>query len=365
MAVTLKDIAKKAGVTPTVVSHVLNDRLGHIRVSKAKSALIREVAVELGYVPNLKARAMITRKSYTIGLICSYPYKPDNQELQSVVDSYMVSALRGVEQACREVDYHCLVSYCDLSNLENFVHPRAMQDGSVDGVVLIGYTSSDVVRKLTSMGIPCVQIGSNIESYSNDIDCVYADLDDGFAQAVRYLASLGHRRIQLYLPDGPGPKLHAENFRKLSGQIEGVSAEVVLGSNLESHIEYGYKHAEGMLNRKDRPSAFIMGIVHAIGFSKCFSEAGLACPRDYSLMYFTSNFANRYICDESVSRPVSLIWWNGVDVGYIAARKLLSKLGVITLSSEEQRCITVPCKLIYGASCSEIAKIDSTDWKLE
>ncbi len=353
MNVTLKDIAKKTGVTPTVVSHVLNNRLGHIRVSKSKSLLIKKVAAQLGYIPNLKARAMITQKSYTVGLICSYPYTPDNQELQSVVDSYMASALRGVERACREVNYHCLVSYCDLSNLENFVHPRAMKDGSVDGVVLIGYTCSDVVRKLASMHIPCVQIGSNIED-GNKVERVYADLDDGFAQAVRYLSELGHKKVQLYLPDGPGPRLHAKTFQQLSGKIGGVETEAVLGPNLESHIEYGYKYAEEMLKHENRPRAFIMGIVHAMGLSKCFSEAGLMCPRDYSLMYFSSNFTNRYICDESVSRPVSLIWWNGIDVGYLAARKLLDRLGVIELSPEEKQQITIPCKLIQGASCAPI-----------
>ncbi len=355
MVVTLKDISEKTGVSPTVVSHVLNDRIGHIRVSESKRRFIKKVADELGYVPNLKAKSMITRKSYTIGLICSYI--PRNTDLYDRTDYYVGNALRGVERACREVNYHCLVSYCDLSSLEKFVYPRAVKDSSVDGVVLIGYTSSSVVKKLSAMNIPCVQIGSNIEDDSNNIDCVYADLDDGFAQAVRYLAELGHRRVQLYLPAGPGPEFHAKNFRQLNKRINGVETEAVLSSSVESHIVYARDYARELVKRRDIPTAFIANAIDGRGISEGLAEAGLECPRDYSLICFSADFADRNIVSKAVKSPFTLIHWDGAQAGYLATRKLLARLGVIELEPDEKERKTVPCRIIYGASCGKYKKL--------
>ena len=349
VTVTLKDIAKETGVTPTVVSHVLNNRLGHIRVSEAKRIRIEEAAGRMGYVVNLKARSLVTRKSYTLGLICSDHAVSDNIELRAAFDAYLSSALRGVESVCRESGYHCLVTYYDLNSVETFVHPRAMKDGSMDGAVLIGYTSRDVAQKLESMHIPCVQIGSNIDAGCG-LECVYADLDGGFEQAVRNFADLGHRKVQLYLPGGPGPEFHAKSFLKLNNDVSGVATEAVLACSKISEVSTARNHARELLKRKDMPTAFIADIADVMGLSEGLAEGGLECPRDYSLACFSSNYLDRYIGCKGVKSPLSLIYWNGAETGRIAARRLLARLGVIEVEDDEREQIMVPCELIHGTS---------------
>jgi len=68
--ITLKDLSVLTGVSATAISHILNDRLGHVRASVATQQRVLSVAKEQGYVPRLQARSMATRRSYAIGVVC-------------------------------------------------------------------------------------------------------------------------------------------------------------------------------------------------------------------------------------------------------------------------------------------------------
>ncbi len=347
MAVTLKDISEKTGVTPTVVSHVLNDRLGHIRVSKAKCALIKEVANQLGYVPNLKAKSMITRKSYTIGVICSYPFEHKDSFEHSLVDSYFYDTLRGVEEISRQVHYHCLYTVCNLSDLDEFIHPRAMRDGSIDGAVLVGYTSPEVLDKLASYNMPCIQVGSNIDPESN-IECIYADLDAAFKKVAHHLAKIGHHRIQLILPAGPGPKVLADNFLHIDNLPKGAKPEVFVGENMNPNYDEMYKHGQNLGRRTDFPLALIVSGAACKGLIDGLASEGRYCPHDYSLVV-TSNSPNAVFIP-GIHLSMSSIMLDQVKVGQLAAKRLLSRLEVLSSETGKPFSNIVPCKITYRDS---------------
>src|SRR6266545_8086719 len=157
--VTLKQIANRVNVSTAVVSHVLNGPSGNTRVSSTTRALIEQIARELDYVPNMRARSLVMRRTQTIGFVCSRSYVKNNHKS----DAYFHAILHGVEETCRSVGYKCLYARYELQDLQEIVYPRSMKDGSVDGVVLAGYTPRQALEKLASLKLPCVQVGTNVD----------------------------------------------------------------------------------------------------------------------------------------------------------------------------------------------------------
>jgi LacI family transcriptional regulator len=338
---TLKDVAAYTGVSITAVSHVLNNRLGRVRVSDETQKRIRLAANKLNYVPQLKARSMATNKSYAVAAL--YSTTPSVGDLSNA--AYFIHALCGVEEICRLVHYHCMFATCDLQSPEKFVQPRLMQDGSVDGVILVGYTSDEIARKLTSLGLPCVHMGSNLDP-SIDMQHIDPDMDTAFEQAVEQLYALGHRRIELYFPKGPGPEAIGRRFSELGSRYADLQTITVHSPNRANLTQDVFEHARQYVADPNRPTAYICHYAHATGFSQVFTEAGLNSPRDYSLIACsTSGLA------ESMTTP------NGQQIALIdiparltaryATACLLEKLDVISdaLPQWQQK---MPCQFTLG-----------------
>src|SRR5688500_16676337 len=118
--VTLKQIAQRVNVSTSVVSHVLNSPSGNTRVGKEKRALIESVAQELQYVPNLRARSLVTRRTQTIGFVSSRSYVKNSHKS----DAYFHAILNGIEEICRAAGYKCHYARYEPQDLEEIVYPR-------------------------------------------------------------------------------------------------------------------------------------------------------------------------------------------------------------------------------------------------
>lgn len=278
---TLKDIARKAGVSPTAVSHVLNNRLGRVRVGQAKQIQVIEAAKRLGYVPQLRGRSMVTRKSFAIGAVCSFG--ESQAELGATI--YFAEAVHGIDEVCRVVDYHCLFVSCDLYDPQQFERPRLMRDGSVDGAILVGYTCPAVAQRMGSMGLPCVQVGSNVAP-SSGIECVEPDLDAAFEEMAGRLYACGHRRVELLLPAGPGPQKLADRFAHVGERFNGLTTSANLNPHTFSTAEQGREYARRWMRQRGRPTAFLCNAVHGQGLIEVLAAEGLQYPKDYSLVVF-------------------------------------------------------------------------------
>jgi LacI family transcriptional regulator len=358
MAVTLKSIAKETGVSETVVSHVLNNRKSTVRVSEVKREMILTTAKRMGYVPNLRARAMATGKNCTIAVLHTDPYDVNNPMSQG----YVFQVLRAVEDVCRSEEYHCLYATVRSNREEKMSLPRVLLDGSVDGVILMDHTSDADAREILSLGIPCVHFGSNIAA-DLAVDCVYCDLDKGFADSVSHLYQLGHRHIQMLFPSGPGPELHAQGFLAMEKIYPDLRAEVRLLDSVSAGRKEAQAYAiEELAARSDSPTAFIAPNEIWQGFVDGMARLGRACPANYSLVALMSTAG----VDDSwlriypgniklshISNPVG-------KVGAQAARLLLAKLGVLTLDSEEARQNVIPCDLVIAESCGPCQGRDSS-----
>jgi len=178
--VTSVEVARRAGVSQSAVSRVFTPGAS---ASKQTAAKVRKAASELGYRPNVLARAMVSGKSRIIGLVVAYL---DNQ--------FYPNALEKLSSALQERGYHLLVFMAgkDASNIDDVVDD--MLDYQVEGIIAASVSmSSDIATRCENVGVPIVFFNR-----SQDDESRYSVTSDNYAggfKVAEFLAQSGHRRI--------------------------------------------------------------------------------------------------------------------------------------------------------------------------
>jgi LacI family transcriptional regulator len=197
---TIAEVAKKAGVSPTTVSHVLT---GNRPVATATRQRVEQVVLELGFRPNGLARSLRIQRSQTIALII-----PD------ITNPFYPVLARGLDDALGN-DYRTLICYTDADRKRELAFVADAADRNADGIAIVAFRidASDLKEAVHS-GIPVVSIGDGI----NDplIDIVRTNDANGAVEATRYLLERGHRRVAFIGgTEGPGPRRLAGYRRAL------------------------------------------------------------------------------------------------------------------------------------------------------
>src|SRR5262249_14906707 len=181
MRVTIRDVAREAGVSPMTVSRVINEQAG---VSEESRGRVQASISKLGYVPNRLARGLIQQKTGAFGVIV-----PD------VANPFFTLVLHGVQEVAWRAGYH--VMFCDTQgDLERErAYIEDMLSFHVEGVLIapVGDRSRTHVRLLRRNNVPFVLIDRSIDGFEADL--VQGDSVTGGRQLVDHLIGLGHVRI--------------------------------------------------------------------------------------------------------------------------------------------------------------------------
>jgi len=341
MAVTLKDVARMANVTPTVVSRVLNDsrnaRPSTVRVSEATAERVRIAANELGYRVNVFARNFRDRQTRTIGVLNGLGLE---RPRFAKGPRYFATLMDGIVDGSFEHGFS--VTLCPQLLGE---HPEAaLSDGRFDG--LIWYSigpSQETLQALERCTMPLVILHAHAEAFGNRYPTVIADNYQGIGLAIDHLTELGHSRIGFMIePDAP----NVESYERLAAyhrhmQQRGlpVSETDVVEVRRDRRAMHVYLSEPTL-----RHSAMI---VHADGLAGelvgAAQEHGRAVPKDFAIVGFDSTD----FCEEirpnltSISQPL-------FDLGGSAARQLMKLIGGQTLDPLE---LVLPCGLdVRGSS---------------
>ncbi|WP_298455932.1 LacI family DNA-binding transcriptional regulator [uncultured Cellulomonas sp.] len=272
---SLKDVAREAGVSYQTVSRVINDGP---RVSIATRDRVLAAIAELGYRRNEAARALVTKRSRTIGVIAdaSPRFGP-------------VSTLAAVESAARNAGYTALVATMSNPSGELLADTfRDFNERDVEGIVVIApRVSMAHVAERTSAGIPVVMLAPG-EASQPGITVFYEDQELGARLAVRHLVHLGHRDIA-----------HLAGSQEwLDGQVRlrGWQAELGAHGLPAATVQFGDWTGESAYRIGQRMSAeglprsiFIASDLMALGFMRALYEAGASVPRDISVVGFDDN----------------------------------------------------------------------------
>jgi LacI family transcriptional regulator len=194
--VTHRDVARRAGVSPAVVSYVINN--GPRAASPEARARVLEAIRELNYHPNAFARGLRSQRTHTVGFIaCDY------SPLDVFISPYSAGVLTGLAAELKDNGYYLLVHPLmvgeDLTSLA-----RLLRSGRLDGVVvrLVDATpgSDELLDVIGAAGLPCVCLERAADA-RHGFGSVLIDNDRGAHAATSLLVSRGHRRIAHLLGD--------------------------------------------------------------------------------------------------------------------------------------------------------------------
>ena len=189
MPVTMKDVAARAGVTPTVVSRVLHNKATAIRVSEATSERVRQAAIDLGYRYNAVGRMLREQQTKTIGILHGAGFGRPRFQGGS---RYFAALMDGIVDGAFDNGYS--LTLCP--QLYGGDPGTAMSDGRFDGLVWYSTNTTEEHRKLLGQcGVPVALIhtpSAHIEGRTSSVMC---DNDQGIGLGVDHLVKFGHRRI--------------------------------------------------------------------------------------------------------------------------------------------------------------------------
>ena len=335
MSVTIKDVAKKANVSISTVSRVINDSKP---VSDEIKKRVLEVIRETGYTPNPVARSLVMKKSRTIGVIV-----PD------IASSYVGEVLNAMEEIAKAYAYEIILCNSYGEKEQELKYLNLLNSKQVEGIIFITYQLTEEHKNFINMNkMPVVMVNRKTQEDDN-IYSVTVDHFDASYEMTKYLIELGHKRIAL-IRNGTTKEIFGID------QLKGYQKALDEGSLKydETLIFDGYFQAEKayeavqhMIDTKNVPTAiFATADDMAIGAMNALYDNGYSIPEDVSVVGFYDTKMS------SLFRPkLTTIKQPIYDMGAVAIR-LLIKL----IKGEEvaDNMMLLPHELIVRDSCRKL-----------
>jgi LacI family transcriptional regulator len=311
-AVTIRDVAREAGVSVASASRALN---GLTNVTPGTRALVLSAASKLRYVPHTAARALSTRRTDTIGVI-----------LPDLHGEFFSEVIRGADLAARARGLHLLVSTSHGDEGEAASAIRSMR-GRVDGLLLMSpYVDEDVLADNLADDLPTVLINTRIEGRRNAAFCV--DNYAGAVEVVKHLAAGGGSIAHIA---GPAGNFESQERRRGYHDALGGAEGLVLEGDFTE--ESGYVAGNQLAKMARRPAAvFAANDVMAIGCLQAFAENGLGVPEEIAVAGFDDIPIARLL------RPsLTTVRTNIADL----SRQALERLAVMIEAAEQSEGMSV------------------------
>jgi len=279
--VTIREVAGQCGVSVTTVSMVLNNGPAARRISEPTRKRIWRVADRLGYRPNVFARSLRSKRSYSVGVM-----------VFDITDPYCAQILRAIESHLQACGYFSV-----LADLQN--DPRQFQrclsmllERRVEGIIAIAnwtYLEAKLLAEISTRHIPAVIIGRELTG--NPISSVVVDNEAGTRQALQHLYELGHSKVAFI----KGPRELVDSAQRWRG-LESFADEV--GLTIDPHLVVeikgrnstyteGYQLMETLLERSRAFTALVaFDDLTACAAIRALTKSGGVVPRDCSVVGF-------------------------------------------------------------------------------
>ena len=302
---TILDVAKRAGVSKSLVSMVIR---GDDRVSPLRREAVLKAIADLGYRPNAMARGLVQRRTRIIGVVVSDLRNPFNGDVVS-----------GILNEAAGLGYRALINTSDrrkdleVDAIESFLELR------VDGLVLATSRIDDQTIERAAGAVPVVVLGRRT---SDDFtDSLTIDNEMGAEIAVDHCVDLGHRAIaHIAGREGIAARRRRTGYERAMGR-HGLTDHMTIvdGGFTEAG---GYRGGQALLEQRMLPTAVIAANdLCAIGVLNALEEAGFEIPRDVSLVGYdnTSLAALRHVSLTTIHQP-------GEDMGRKAMDLLFERI---------------------------------------
>ena len=328
--VTIKDVAKQAGVSISTVSRVINNSKP---VTDEVKQRVLEVIRRTGYIPNPLARSLVTKKSQLIGVI-----------VPEVSDSFVNEMLDGIEEVAKMYDYEILLANTYSDKEQEMKSLNLLRAKQIEGIVMISNKiDNDHIEYINSLSIPATYISKTAREY--DINSVDISNKNATYDMTKYLIDKGHKEIAFIMTSKDKTILESE---RLLGY-----EKAIIGNNLKldekliryAGIEYedGYESMMELLDENIVPQAvFVTGDEAAIGAINALNDRGYSVPDDVSVAGFSDVKIAR------IYRPkLTTVHQPLYDIGAVAIRMVIK---LINNESLDEKKVELPYRIIERES---------------
>jgi DNA-binding LacI/PurR family transcriptional regulator len=332
---TLRDVARQAGVSTATVSKVLSNTPYFTEETRLR---VLKAVEDLGYRPNLAARALSSGKTHIIAVVFPYVYEA------IFTDPLVLSILQGVEETCYQRRYNMLLSTPRVTDagVDEHYH-QLIQSGYIEGVLAIDNVPlASVLRPALERGIPGVVLGyHDAAHFVRSSDC------SGGQQLMRYVLASGHRHIGIVsVPEG----LHFSIRERLKGLAlaaadAGVDFAALPKVNGDFSIASGAACAEQLLTLHPQLTMLIcLNDRMAMGAVQQARTMGRQVPTDLSVVGYDNIPAAA-----TFSPALTTIDQQAPELGRAAAQMLFD-----LLDKKNPEPIYMPTQLIVRESSAQI-----------
>ncbi len=335
--VTIRDIAQATGVSATTVSNVIHGRAG--RVSAETIQNINNAIKQLGYVPNMSARSLVSSSSKVIGFVNHVITREDTNFMDDPFHSAVIGA---IESALRENGYYLMLRTVETSEeLATFI-----QNWNMDGLFFTGIFKDKFFDSISGLHIPVVLI----DSYLRVPEFCNVGLEDftGSYNATRHLIEKGHRRIGFASPNIKDGGVLQERFLGYKSAL--AEASIPFDKNLvfqhEMDIASCKAASDEIIKHPDLTGLIVSADIMAAGIMAGLKSHGVRIPEDISIVGFDDIAVAKL-----VSPALTTIRQDMNLKGRLAVDFMLQLLSGKPLETTE---ITLPTRLIERDSVKSL-----------
>ena len=308
--ITIKELAKLAGVSQTAVSFILNGKPG---VSEQTRRKVLEIIEQTNYKADRNSQRLALQKSFNICLAYLETSSPFD-------DLFYFEVAKGMLSKNNEFGYNIVLCKIEVEN-NNYRLPDVITSRDTDGVIIFQDINPQILFDIESYGIPCVVVDSHMDV--GQISSVSHDAEKYTYEGVKYLLEQQHTQIGIisssYIPD-----FWVQCF---SGFTKAMSERGLLINpawvqSTATNEDSSYQCMERILGAGSMPTGvFCGGDIFAIGAIRCLRDHGMRVPADVSIMGVDNIILGRYI-----DPPLTTIDLNKIEMGEIAIDLLIRKI---------------------------------------
>lgn len=312
LAVSIRDVAKLAGVTIGTVSRALN---GYEDIRPETRQKILETVRELGYVPNVSARSLSAKRPPNVALIISGLLEAEPK------DNLSYLLLQGIYEYAQASGLELAVYATDSKEQQRKSYAQFCKEHTISGAILSGITTDDAyLAELVEDKIPCVAV--DVPLFGKRLGWVSIDNLEASRRMVAHLFEQGHRNIVIV----SGKKNAAVNLERMAGAYEAFAqAGVTLDSDRVLYAKFSEKLAYEAVKEylektpnEARCTAFCcFSDIMALGTIAALREAGFRVPEDFAVTGFDGLALTEYTVP-----AITTVWQDMRGMGYEAVKLL-------------------------------------------
>lgn len=307
---TIKEVAKAAGVSTATVSHVINETR---YVSPEVAKRVKDAMEKLQYVPNMSAFTLRTNKTKAISLLIPL--------LVNETDCiYFSQIARGVEQVLRAKGFTTMLSNTN-DNIEREIEEiKNAKNRMTDGMIITPTQHDQSFIRSMGINTPVVFIDRPALGL-DEFDYVISDTAGGCRDAVSQMIALGHKKIGLLLCPQFNPDERFEGYRQAL-QENDITYDSNLVRTGRNTFEEGYRLGKDLLTKsKDMTAVFLATNLMAQGAMRYMHESRISVPEELSVLVFDD-----YEWSKLHNPPLTTIRQDAYGLGQRAAEAIVTKI---------------------------------------